>query len=154
MPKTAQSNIICRHPTSSPAIGAAASPTQIELSWARYGACRAEKHAVYAAFEATDANGTDDDIDRAHAASDEAYNRLADIWDEIYQSRPVSWLDLAIKGELVIQREKDLGGPCSEEEIKRFCREVQIAAEFAAVRPSTATHVAVAKRARIAARQL
>jgi hypothetical protein len=130
-------------------IGAAPILTQIELLWDRYVACRADKRAVYAAYEAAETNGTDDDVDRAEALYDEAYNRLADIWDEIHQVRPVLLSDLAIQAELVVKREEDLGGPCSENEIKRFCREVRIAAGFAAVRPSTSSHDEVAKRARI-----
>ena len=63
--------------------------------------------------------------------------------------RPVLLSDLAIQAELVVKREEDLGGPCSENEIKRFCREAGIAAGFAAVRPSTSSHDEVAKRARI-----
>jgi hypothetical protein len=77
-----------------------------------------------------EANGTDDELSRAHDASDEAYDRLADIWNEIDQARPVALTDFTIRAELVVSREKDLGGPYVEEEIERFCREIEIAAAF------------------------
>ena len=61
-----------RRPQSPTLIGAAPILTQIELLWDRYVACRADKRAVYAAYEAAETNGTDDDVDRAEALYDEA----------------------------------------------------------------------------------
>jgi hypothetical protein len=103
-------------------------PSPIARLWKSYLAAAEVKQRVYARYDNADAGGDNDAIADAHAACDLAYDDLADISEAILQARPASLIDLAIQADVIARREADLGGPCDQEEIANFCRDVQIVA--------------------------
>jgi hypothetical protein len=106
-------------------------PSPIARLWKKYVAAAAAKHRVYARWNRVEASGDANEIDRAEAACDLAYDDLADIAEAILQSRPIGLVDVAIQAQIITRRQADLGGPCTENEIANFCREVQIVAASA-----------------------
>ena len=105
-------------------------PSPIERLWKKYQAAAAERQRIYALCNEANTGGDADEIDRAEAACDGAYDVLADIADDILEARPTCEADRAIQAEVILRRERDLGGPCTVEEIEKFCRDVQSAAGF------------------------
>src|SRR4051812_19733772 len=111
-------------------------PSPIERLWEKYQTAAAEKLRVYALSERAEALGDGDEYDRPEDACDEAYDRLADIADAILEARSTCKIDRSIQAEIIIRRERDFGGPCTGEEIEKFCRDIQTASGF--VSPSEA----------------
>ena len=66
--------------------------------------------------------GDANEIDRAGAACDFAYDNLTGISEAILRSRPTGLVDVAIQAQIIARRDADLGRPCTDEEISDFSR--------------------------------
>jgi len=95
----------------------------IEALFAKYLTAEAEKRRVYAVYNEIEAAGDEDEVDRAHAACDAAFEALEDIAGKILRARPkVPAVDLPIKAKVLIGR--DHGNGYWADDVQRFCRQI------------------------------
>jgi hypothetical protein len=122
MPKTARPNTTPRRAASRSKQPETSFPaTPITLLWKKYQNALTKKRRL---------NALERRNDRIEPICQKAYDDLADIFDAILKARPTCIIDRSIVAEIIIRRERDLGGPCTAEELRKFCREIQIAAGF------------------------